>query len=86
MKSFIVIIFEGDFGKVDLWTVSTSLLKLDNPVSNTWASWKLLKVLVGNKSMQKGLFGFLKHVGSFSKLFRFNNCKMYLALYHLLAH
>ena len=30
--------FEGDFGKVDLRTVTTSLWKSDNPVSNTWAS------------------------------------------------
>ena len=29
-------------------------------------------VLVRNRSMQEGLFGFLKHVGSFPKLFRFH--------------
>ena len=33
-----VIIFEGDFGKVDLKTVTTSLWKSDNPISNIWAS------------------------------------------------
>ena len=78
--------FEGDFGKVYWRTVTTSLWNSDNPAWNTWVSLKLLIVLVRNKSLQEGLFEFLKHVGSFSKLLRFHNCKMYLVLYHLLGH
>ena len=84
--NFFVIIFDGDFGKVDLRSVTTSLWKSDNPVSNTWVSWKLLIVLVRNKSMQ-GLFGFLKHaLGKVLSFFCSIYYKMYLALYHLLAH
>ena len=62
----------GVTGKIDLRTVTTSLWKSDNPVSNTCVPLKLLIVLVRNKSMQKGLFGFFKHVGSFAKFFRFH--------------
>ena len=64
--------FEGGFGKVDLRTVTPSLWKSDKPASNTRVSWKLLIVLDRNKSMQEGLFGFLKHLGSFPKLLSFH--------------
>ena len=93
MKSFLellyviyVIIFEGDFVKVDLRTVTTSLWKSDNPVLNTLVSWKLLIVLARVNYMGEELFGFLKYVGSFPKFLRSICSIVYPALYHLLAH
>ena len=60
---------------MDLRTVTTSLWKSDKPVSNNWVSLKLLIALVRNKSMQEGLFGFLRHVGPFPKLLKFHILK-----------
>ena len=82
-------ILGADFGKRDPRTVLTSLWNSDNPGSNTWVSWKLLRLLVENESMQKRLFGFLKHVlkqGVFLSLWDSIYCKVYIDLSDILAH